>query len=70
MSTSSRHRRLRLLGAALIAVAIAIALPALAGAKDRNHDNLPDRWERNHDLSGAPRSGTPRPGPRRPGEPR
>ena len=51
MSTSSRHRRHRLLGAALIAVAMAIALPALAGAKDRNHDNLPDRWERKHDLS-------------------
>ena len=51
MTCSSRHRRLRVLGAAVIAVAIAIAVPALAGAKDRNHDNLPDRWERNNDLS-------------------
>ena len=49
--TGSSGRCFRLLGAALIAVAMAIALPALAGAKDRNHDNLPDRWERNHDLS-------------------
>jgi hypothetical protein len=28
-----------------------LALPAAAAAKDRNHDRIPDRWERNHHLS-------------------
>ena len=49
--TGSSGRCLRVLGPAVIAVAIAIAVPALAGAKDRNHDNLPDRWEHDNDLS-------------------
>jgi hypothetical protein len=32
---------------------LALALPALAGAKarDRNHDRIPDRWEKRHHLS-------------------
>jgi hypothetical protein len=29
----------------------ALALPAIASAKDRNHDRIPDRWERAHHLS-------------------
>ena len=38
--------------AALAAFMLAIAVPA-AGAKprDRNHDGIPDRWERSHRLS-------------------
>jgi hypothetical protein len=41
-----------LLWAALAAAAIAaVAMASLAAAKDRNHDGLPDGWERRHDLS-------------------
>ncbi len=29
----------------------ALALPSLASARDRNHDRIPDRWERHHSLS-------------------
>jgi len=36
--------------AALSAIAM-LALPALAAAKDRNHDHIPDRWEKRHHLS-------------------
>lgn len=36
--------------AALAALA-ALALPALAAARDRNHDRIPDRWEKRHHLS-------------------
>jgi hypothetical protein len=28
-----------------------LAMPALAAAKDRNHDHIPDRWEKRHHLS-------------------
>ncbi len=28
-----------------------LALPAIAAAKDRNHDRIPDRWEKRHNLS-------------------
>jgi hypothetical protein len=28
-----------------------LAMPALAAAKDRNHDRIPDRWEKRHKLS-------------------
>jgi len=28
-----------------------LAMPGLAAAKDRNHDHLPDKWERKHHLS-------------------
>src|SRR4051794_33305417 len=38
----------RLLFAAFAAV---LLLPASALARDRNHDNLPDRWEHAHHLS-------------------
>jgi hypothetical protein len=30
---------------------LAIALPGAAAARDRNHDKIPDRWERSHHLS-------------------
>jgi hypothetical protein len=36
--------------AALAAIAM-LALPALAAAQDRNHDRIPDRWEKRHNLS-------------------
>jgi hypothetical protein len=35
----------------LIMAATALALPATAAARDRNHDRIPDRWERAHHLS-------------------
>src|SRR5260221_599048 len=38
------------LAAALGAIAM-LALPAMAAAKDRNHDHIPDRWEKRHNLS-------------------
>jgi hypothetical protein len=28
-----------------------LAIPSLAAAKDRNHDRIPDRWEKRHKLS-------------------
>jgi hypothetical protein len=28
-----------------------LAMPGLAAAKDRNHDRIPDRWEKRHHLS-------------------
>jgi hypothetical protein len=36
--------------AALGALAL-LALPSIAAAKDRNHDRIPDRWEKRHHLS-------------------
>ncbi|MFL5873778.1 MAG: hypothetical protein ACJ75T_09955 [Solirubrobacterales bacterium] len=38
------------LALALGALAL-LALPSLAAAKDRNHDRIPDRWEKRHKLS-------------------
>jgi hypothetical protein len=39
-----------LLALALGALAL-LAMPALAAAKDTNHDRIPDRWEKRHKLS-------------------
>jgi hypothetical protein len=37
---------------ALVLGALALlAMPGLAAAKDRNHDRIPDRWEKRHELS-------------------
>ncbi|HEX5989955.1 MAG TPA: hypothetical protein VFY75_07075 [Solirubrobacterales bacterium] len=38
------------LALALGALAL-LAMPGLAAAKDRNHDRIPDRWEKRHKLS-------------------
>lgn len=46
----NRARLGALLAAALGAVAL-LALPGVAAAKDRNHDRIPDRWEKRHHLS-------------------
>lgn len=47
---SRRPARTSLTTAAAVAVAL-LGLPAAAHAADRNHDRLPDRWERAHHLS-------------------
>jgi hypothetical protein len=36
---------------ALGALVAFLAMPSLAAAKDRNHDHIPDRWEKKHRLS-------------------
>jgi hypothetical protein len=49
-----RHGNRARLGGALLAALGALALlalPSFAAAKDRNHDRIPDRWEKRHNLS-------------------
>ncbi len=41
----------KVLFAAALGVMAILVLPGLAGAKDRNHDHIPDRWEQRHHLS-------------------
>ncbi|HET7120590.1 MAG TPA: hypothetical protein VFI17_05005 [Solirubrobacterales bacterium] len=52
--TRSKARRPRLgmtwFALALGALAL-LAMPGLASAKDRNHDHIPDKWEKRHKLS-------------------
>ena len=52
--TRNKGRRSRLgmtwFALALGALAL-LAMPGLAAAKDRNHDHIPDRWEKRHHLS-------------------
>jgi hypothetical protein len=52
--TRNKGRRARL-GMTWFAVALGalalLAMPSLAGAKDRNHDRIPDKWEKKHHLS-------------------
>jgi hypothetical protein len=54
MTRTNRGRRARL-GMTWFALAVGalalLAMPGLAAAKDRNHDHLPDRWEKRHHLS-------------------
>jgi hypothetical protein len=49
-SKSKRARLGSLLAMALGALAL-LAMPGIAAAKDRNHDHIPDRWEKRHHLS-------------------
>jgi hypothetical protein len=44
-------KKLTTLTAGLLLAIAALALPASAAAKDRNHDRIPDRWERHFKLS-------------------
>ncbi|HEX6455434.1 MAG TPA: hypothetical protein VF009_02820 [Solirubrobacterales bacterium] len=47
-----RRARLGMTWFALALGALALlAMPALAAAKDRNHDHIPDKWEKRHHLS-------------------
>jgi hypothetical protein len=39
------------IGTAALALLAALAAPAAAFARDRDHDGLPDRWEKRHHLS-------------------
>ncbi len=52
--TRNKGRRARLgmtwFALALGALAL-LAMPSLAAAKDRNHDRIPDKWEKKHHLS-------------------
>lgn len=52
--TRNKGRRARLgmtwFALALGALAL-LAMPGLAAAKDRNHDHIPDKWEKKHHLS-------------------
>jgi hypothetical protein len=50
MRNRNRTRVAGLLLAAVGALAI-LVLPGVAAAKDRNHDRIPDRWEKRHRLS-------------------
>lgn len=47
----ARRQRLTASIAAAVGVLAIIALPGTAAAKDRNHDRIPDRWEKRHHLS-------------------
>ncbi len=43
--------RLRLLVTLAVAAVAALAISGSASAKDRNHDRIPDKWEKKHKLS-------------------
>lgn len=50
--TNVRRPRLGMTWLALALGALTLlAMPSLAAAKDRNHDHIPDRWEKSHKLS-------------------
>jgi hypothetical protein len=51
MRVSTLIKRALAVGAGLLATAIVAAAPASAASKDRNHDNIPDRWESHNGLS-------------------
>jgi len=44
-------RRITIAVAAALGALALLALPSVAAAKDRNHDRIPDRWEKRHRLS-------------------
>jgi hypothetical protein len=47
----SQTQRLTAMIVAVVGLLAIFALPAVATAKDRNHDRIPDRWEKRHRLS-------------------
>ncbi len=47
---TTKNARRSWLALALGALAL-LAMPGVAAAKDRNHDRIPDRWEKRHQLS-------------------
>lgn len=47
----NRTHRLTAMLAAVVALVAILALPGTAAARDRNHDRIPDRWEKRHRLS-------------------
>ncbi len=47
----NRKNSLKAFTVAVLGAAAMLALPAAASAKDRNHDRIPDRWEKRHNLS-------------------
>ena len=47
----NRFRPLMVLFASCLGLVALLALPSGAAAKDRNHDRIPDRWEKAHHLS-------------------
>jgi len=50
--TNARRPRLGMTWIALaLGALVLLAMPGLAAAKDRNHDRIPDRWEKRHKLS-------------------
>jgi hypothetical protein len=51
METRSRTLRGRIAWTVALALALSFGAIATASAKDRNHDKIPDRWERANDLS-------------------
>jgi hypothetical protein len=53
MNSTHSNRKLAALFAAALAALAVLALPSMAAAKhrDRNHDRIPDRWEKRHHLS-------------------
>jgi hypothetical protein len=53
MNRANKKSRSRLGGLLVLALGIAalLAIPGVAAAKDRNHDKIPDRWEKRRHLS-------------------
>ena len=49
--SGNRIRSLLVLAASCLGLIAILAAPSGAAAKDRNHDRIPDRWERHHHLS-------------------
>jgi hypothetical protein len=49
--SGNRIRSLLVLAASCLGLIALLAAPSGAAAKDRNHDRIPDRWERHHQLS-------------------
>lgn len=46
-----RPNTLKAILVAAFALVALVALPGVAAAKDRNHDRIPDRWEKRHHLT-------------------